>query len=132
MIATALVIKDNKILLGKLRPDKQEEFGGIEYIFPGGKVEENETPEQTAVREVLEETGLKVKVIKQFAERKHPQTGVDIKYFHCKFVSGDLDVSSAENDDIDQIIWVERRELRKYIPFLWEVIENYLGEVIQD
>jgi len=32
------------------------------WTLPGGKVEENETPEQAIVREVLEETGLQVEV----------------------------------------------------------------------
>jgi 8-oxo-dGTP pyrophosphatase MutT (NUDIX family) len=50
------IIKNNKILLFQ-RP------AGYWY-FPGGKVENNETSEQTAIRETKEETGLKVKIVK--------------------------------------------------------------------
>lgn len=33
------------------------------WVQPGGHIEENETPEEAAVREVYEETGLKVKLL---------------------------------------------------------------------
>jgi 8-oxo-dGTP pyrophosphatase MutT (NUDIX family) len=35
------------------------------WLYPGGHVEKNETPEQTVLREVMEETGLKVEIIGQ-------------------------------------------------------------------
>lgn len=33
------------------------------WVQPGGHIEENETPEETALREVYEETGLKIKLL---------------------------------------------------------------------
>ncbi len=33
------------------------------WLYPGGHVENNETPDETVVREVLEETGLKVEIV---------------------------------------------------------------------
>ncbi len=33
------------------------------WVQPGGHIESNETPEETAIREVYEETGLKVKLL---------------------------------------------------------------------
>ncbi len=38
------------------------------YVFPGGGVEEGETPEEAAVREMGEETGLHVAVKRKLAE----------------------------------------------------------------
>ena len=33
------------------------------WTQPGGHIEDNETPEETALREVYEETGVKVKLV---------------------------------------------------------------------
>lgn len=43
--------------------------GGIANVIPGGRPEGNETPEQTVIREVLEETGWRVKPIKMIGFR---------------------------------------------------------------
>ncbi|WP_337860009.1 NUDIX hydrolase [Ferroplasma sp.] len=53
-----IIIKDNKILLGKRRdePDRGK------WAIPGGKLELNETLEEGLKREMLEETGLIVNV----------------------------------------------------------------------
>ncbi len=54
--ATAIIIRDNKLLLLKR---KEEPFRGM-WDFPGGYMNEKETPEETVRREVKEETGLEV------------------------------------------------------------------------
>lgn len=55
--ASAYVVKDRKILL-----HHHEKVGLV--LPPGGHVEPNETPAESAIREVEEETGFKVKIIK--------------------------------------------------------------------
>ena len=51
----AIIVHGDKILLNC--------FGdGLYYNFPGGGIEENETAKQAVVREVMEESGLTVKV----------------------------------------------------------------------
>lgn len=59
-IRTATVtIKDGKVLLVSSKYDD-----GEYYLFPGGGVEFGETIEEGAIRETLEETGIKVKIDK--------------------------------------------------------------------
>lgn len=53
--ATVFVIQNNKVLL-----IHHKKFG--KWLPPGGHVEPNELPEEAAVREVFEETGLKIKL----------------------------------------------------------------------
>jgi len=53
--ACALIDTDGRILMSQ-RPIGKE-FAG-KWEFPGGKMEKNETPEQTVVRELREELGV--------------------------------------------------------------------------
>jgi 8-oxo-dGTP diphosphatase len=59
LAAAGLVIKDNKWLVVKKR------YGGLKgkWSLPAGFVNENETVDEAAVREVFEETGIQTKVI---------------------------------------------------------------------
>lgn len=54
--AAAVIVKDNQILLFH----RIKEGWGEYWVFPGGGVEEGETPEQAMVREVQEELSLQV------------------------------------------------------------------------
>lgn len=51
------LIKDEEVVVTKYK-EGNKKFGY--YDIPGGKIEEGETPEQTVIREMKEETGLKV------------------------------------------------------------------------
>lgn len=56
-----LIFSGNKVLMGK----RKNAHGQGSWAPPGGHLEMNETPEQCAVREVFEETGLHVKNIRR-------------------------------------------------------------------
>lgn len=51
----ALVVRSDGRVLSISRRNDREDFG-----FPGGKVDQGETPEQALIREVLEETGVRI------------------------------------------------------------------------
>lgn len=61
------------------------------YGFPKGHVEDGETEEETAMREILEETGLKVKIIPGFkAQNEYPLPNKKgfikkVVFFVCKY-----------------------------------------------
>ncbi len=64
-VGVGVMIKDgNKILLGH-RSAKRKDTGGIfepdTWTLPGGKQEYDETVEETAIREIKEETNLDIK-----------------------------------------------------------------------
>ena len=54
-VALAVPEKDGEFLLLKR---SQENSSSGEWVFPGGKIEENESPREAAVRELKEETEL--------------------------------------------------------------------------
>ncbi|SDH18814.1 NUDIX hydrolase [Pseudonocardia oroxyli] len=51
------------------------------WVFPGGKVETDESPTAAARREVLEETGVDAAITEELGSRVHPTTGASITYF---------------------------------------------------
>jgi A/G-specific adenine glycosylase len=70
-MATGVLIHDGRILTQKRRAD--DVWGNL-WEFPGGVVENGETPEQAVVREYLEETGLIVNHPVPIAAFKHSYT----------------------------------------------------------
>lgn len=55
------LIKDSEVVVTKYKKGNKKE--GY-YDIPGGKIEEGETPKQTAIREMKEETGIDIKKLK--------------------------------------------------------------------
>lgn len=71
---------------------KQEEKGRIFWNFPGGHMELGETPEQTCVREVKEETGYDIRIIELFCEIEkgsHPGSAGREYVFLSEIIDGE-------------------------------------------
>lgn len=81
--ARGIVIKDGKVLL-----IYRENKGRIYYTIPGGKVEENETLEQTVVREMLEETCITVEPVKLMESCEDTYSNKIQHIFLCKYIDG--------------------------------------------
>lgn len=61
--SVVFVIRDKKILVEKLCYE-----GRTFYSIPGGGIEDGETPEHTAIRELKEECGLDGTIVRKLAE----------------------------------------------------------------
>lgn len=63
-----MILKDGKVLFGKRHEDAQKASSALHgentWTMPGGKLHFGETFEDAAVRELLEETGVKAKSLK--------------------------------------------------------------------
>jgi mutator protein MutT len=105
-IAIAVVESEGQFLIG-LRPEGVP-LAGL-WEFPGGKVQENEEAAVAAVRECLEETGLEVEVIGEYAvqQETYSHGTVRLRFFACRRI-GKASVALAP------FRWVPREELGKY------------------
>lgn len=81
----AVVVKDGALLVMH-----RNKFGHEYYTLVGGGVNQHETPEQAVHREIHEETGLDVSIIRQvFVEEAGAPYGTQLVYL-CEYQSGDI------------------------------------------
>jgi 8-oxo-dGTP diphosphatase len=88
--AGILLIKENKVaLIERYR-------AGLHYFtFPGGGVDEGETPEQAAIREAQEELGIQVAIKQKVAEVQFGQNSRQI-YFLVEQIGGEFGTGQGE------------------------------------
>ena len=87
--AGVVLIEDDKVaLIERFRSEYHY------YVFPGGGVDEGETPEQAAIREMEEETGLCVSIKRTLAEI-HFGLSYQI-YYLVEKVSGEYGTGTGE------------------------------------
>ena len=109
----AIVIKDNKVLLGK----RKNAHGAGTWAFPGGHLEFNESIEYCAKREVFEETGIHIKNIRYstFTKdifRKDQKNYVTL-FVISEYDEGDLELKEPEKcEKWDWFLWNELPEPR--------------------
>jgi 8-oxo-dGTP diphosphatase len=114
MRAAAIIIKQNSIAL-----IKRHREGMVYYLFPGGTVEENETPKQAVIREVKEELGLDVRVEKLVASVIFEEN-VQLYYLTTilggEFGTGDGEEYSNQRNPSDGDyfpVWIHLEELSR-------------------
>ncbi len=65
------------------------------WVLPGGGIEKNETPEEAACREVCEETGLEVKIVRKIAlYEPRNKLAKRTHFFECGMIGGALTTTS--------------------------------------
>ncbi len=58
------------------------------YAFPGGGLEDGETPEEGTIREIKEEFGIDVKIVKKLYETYSDKFQQKEIFYLCEYVSG--------------------------------------------
>ena len=107
----AAVIRDGERIFATAR-GYGELKGGWE--FPGGKIEEGETPKQALVREILEELDTEVQVgeLIDTVEYDYPKFHLSMDCFWCSIISGNLVLKEAEDakwltlETLDSVGWL--------------------------
>lgn len=108
-VTAAILEKDGKILIAK-RKTGDKLFAGL-WEFPGGKVEEGETPEECMARELKEELEIEVEVGELITSNKHkyPHGIFELLAYRVKHVSGEMVLN-----DHEEIKWVTADEMSNY------------------
>jgi len=63
---------------------------GNYYTFPGGGREGEETLEEGTIREIKEEFGIDVEVVRKLYEMERPEKDVKEYFFLCKYIGGEF------------------------------------------
>ena len=108
--AVALIDRDGRVLLAQ-RPAGKEMAGLWE--FPGGKVEEGETPEAALMRELREELGIETwgscLAPLTFASHSYARFHLLMPLFACRKWAGQPHAHEGQ-----ELAWVRPRELSRY------------------
>ena len=91
----AAVIRDKDRIFATQRGYGEYKDG---WEFPGGKIEEGETPEQALKREIMEELDTEITVgeLIDTIEYDYPNFHLSMDCFWCELVSGDLTLKEHE------------------------------------
>lgn len=127
VVACALLDQDGRILLAQ-RPQGKS-LAGL-WEFPGGKVEQGETPEETLVRELHEELGITTKIAclapLTFASHTYEAFHLLMPLYVCRRYEGIPHGREGQN-----VKWVKPQALRDYpMPPADEPLIPYLQDLL--
>lgn len=125
-VAAAIIIEKGKVFA------TQRGYGEFKdgWEFPGGKIEEGETPKEALKREIMEEldTEIKVEELIDTIEYDYPTFHLSMDCFWCEIVKGELVLKEHE-----AARWLTREQLGEveWLPADVTLIEKVGDEMIQ-
>ena len=100
------IIEMKGLVLVCQRSDKMDLPG--KWEFPGGKLREGESAEDSIVREIMEELSVTIKILERMPSHQHKylDKGIELIPFRAKITSGEIRLT--EHKDFQ---WLEAIEL---------------------
>jgi 8-oxo-dGTP diphosphatase len=111
LVAAGILTKSDRILVCQRRRDDSY---GLQWEFPGGKVEANETLKQSLRRELAEELSIDADIGDQVfrLQYRYPDRFVEVVFFVVPAYRGVI-----RNQVFEEVLWVPRSDLDLF-PFL--------------
>lgn len=123
-VSCAIIEQGEKILVAR-RGAQQSQAGMWE--FPGGKVDSGETPEEALVRELQEELGITVTVLRPLTPvlYSYPSISIELVPFVCRIVKGE-----PYPHEHSEIIWLQPTSASTldWTPADIPIMEEYLSQ----
>jgi 8-oxo-dGTP diphosphatase len=126
-VAAAVMIRDGKIFVTERGYGDYKDW----WEFPGGKIEENESPRDAVSREIGEELGVSIEVGDRIyvIEYDYPDFHLHMEAFACTLSGGEIELREHENalwldrDSIDSVRWLPAdEEMIGYLRDNWDDI----------
>ena len=93
-VVAAIIVKDNKVFA------TQRGYGDFKdgWEFPGGKIEEGESPEDALRREIKEELNADIKIcdLLHTVEYDYPKFHLSMKCYLCELLSEEIELIEHE------------------------------------
>lgn len=133
VVVLGLIKNDKGDYLISLRSDPKIPEAHLKWDLPGGTVEFGETLEQTVLREIKEEAGIKVDLVGMLPYStskvwKHNDYDIHVILFCylCKYKSGK---AHSINPEVADLKWVKEKNLCKFdfLPTVDFFLNKYFG-----
>ena len=108
-VVAAILQKEDKILIARKKQGKP--LAGY-FEFPGGKIEEGETPEESLIRELMEEMNIKIAVKEYIGESIYDYGNdkvISLLGYTAEIIDGEIKLS-----DHDRYDWVTLEQINNY------------------
>jgi 8-oxo-dGTP diphosphatase len=122
LVAVAIIADRRGVLVGR-RLDGQPP-----WTFIGGKVEPDESPAAAAVREVEEETGLRVQAGAEVGRRIHPRTRRLMIYLACRTI-GNVEPCASAESGLTEVRWLSLGEVDELMPGIYPPVRAVLDRL---
>ena len=122
-VACAVVVRDRKVLATRRGVNMAQP---LKWEFPGGKVEQGETPQEALVREIAEELGIEIEVGIALSSVVHHYENISIELIPFLALLRKGNIQLAEHD---AYCWASSEELKALdwtpadVPVVEEVVK---------
>ena len=123
-----VILRDNKILfIHRIKNDREY------FVLPGGSIEDGETPEAAAIREVKEETNFDVELDHLLWKIQEPMKGDEktgyyflVKNFRGELTLGEPEIERRNEKNVYLFEWLTVDEIKKYLIYPEELKQKIL------